>query len=111
MLAQRGMAGFRVRMHRIVREGPFAERETWTGRYPPTAQLVLVGTGEALGRRPPPEDGHPEYTADELLIASFESAPERGEPSLTESREPGRFGYDGWTREAGMPVFEQGSQN
>jgi hypothetical protein len=98
-------------MYRIVREGQFAERELWTGRYPATTQVVLVGTGEALGRRPPSEDTHPEYTADELLIASFESAPERGEPSLTESREPGRFGYAGWTREAGMPVFEEGRRN
>lgn len=107
LLAQRGMPGFQVRMYRIVREGPFAERELWTGRYPATTQLVLVGTGEAVGRRAPAEDLHPEYLADELLTATFESAPEGGEPTFVESREPGRFGYPGWSKEAGMPVFEE----
>jgi vancomycin resistance protein YoaR len=110
-LAQRGVPGFRVRMYRIVREGQFADREVWTGQYPPTTQVVLVGTGEALGRRPPHGDSHPEYLADELLVSTFDSAPEGGEPTLTESREPGRFGYAGWTKEAGMPVFDGGGQN
>jgi hypothetical protein len=84
-------------MYRIVREGQFADREVWTGQYPPTTQVVLVGTGEALGRRPPHGDSHPEYLADELLVSTFDSAPEGGEPTLTESLEPGRFGYAVWT--------------
>jgi vancomycin resistance protein YoaR len=106
LLAQRGVPGFKVHMYRIVRDGAFAERELWSGQYPATTQLVLVGTGEAVGRKPPNPDLHPEYTADELLVTTFLAKPEPGEAPLQENREAGRFGTAGWTREAGMPVFE-----
>ena len=45
-LGQRGVPGFTVTRYRIVRVGPHAVRERWIDKYPPTQQVVRVGTGD-----------------------------------------------------------------
>ena len=118
LLAQRGVAGFKVRRYRIVRDGPHAVRERWDDVYPPTTQIVRVGAGEPSKDKPGgSDDAHPEYLADELLVTTqgpderdqsddtSASAPIRDE-SMLESREPGRFGKAGWTEQAGMPFWK-----
>ncbi len=114
VLGQRGVAGFKLRRYRLVREGAHATRERWDDVYPPTMQIVRVGTGEAVkkGGATPKDDAHPEYLADELLIVTQGpdddaggGAGERGGVTR-ESREPGKYGEAGWTQEAGMPFWK-----
>jgi len=113
-LAQRGVPGFTVNRYRIVRAGPHAVRERWIDKYPPTAQIIRVGTGDA--KQPPGEvkdDFHPEYTADELLVMTQgEGLGESATRDVTsgretlEWREPGKTGEPGWTKTARMPQWE-----
>jgi vancomycin resistance protein YoaR len=100
VVSQRGIPGFKVRRYRVVRDGAFAVREKTSDSYPPTTQIVHVGTGLAGGSAPP-EDEHPEYVADEYLAitqgpgvgkATGESA------GMEEVRVAGRTGTHGWTR-------------
>jgi hypothetical protein len=111
-LGQRGVAGFKLRRYRIVRDGAHAVRERWDDTYPPTSQIVRVGTGDMSKDSVKSEDDHhPEYLADELLVVTQgsddaeEAGAERGQ-SMRESREAGRFGEKGWTEAAGMPFWE-----
>lgn len=101
-LAQRGVPGFDLRMYRIRRTGSHAIREAVADRYPPTTQIVRVGTGSRSSESAP-SDAQPEYLADELLVLAQSSDP--GMPP-TETRTPGRFGTRGWTKEIGAPVWE-----
>lgn len=105
VLVQRGVPGFQVKMYRILRDGAHAERDQWTGLYPPTTQIVHVGTGSAEQSASLRDDPHAEYTADELLVVTMDRD-DRREPRVTERREAGRFGESGWTAKAGMRVFE-----
>jgi hypothetical protein len=111
-LAQRGVAGFKLRRYRIMREGVHAIRERWDDTYPPTAQIVRVGTGDMPKDSVKAEDDrHPEYLADELLVLTQgegEGEEASGERTsvMRESREAGRFGEKGWTEAAGMPFWE-----
>jgi vancomycin resistance protein YoaR len=112
-LSQRGVPGFRVQKHRILRDGPFAVRERTLDNYPPTTQIVRVGIGDM------PEDSvevsddpHPEYTADEYLVVTqgpgiLARGVDRDVPGgpMVERRTPGKTGKAGWTEEAGFPVF------
>ncbi|MGC4063394.1 MAG: VanW family protein [Polyangiaceae bacterium] len=76
ILSQRGVAGFAVTRYRIVREGPHAVRERWLDRYPPTPQIVRVGTGDQpKDSVNATDDHHPEYVADELLVMTQSSDP------------------------------------
>ncbi|MGC4092327.1 MAG: G5 domain-containing protein [Polyangiaceae bacterium] len=108
VLGQRGVAGFKLRRYRIVRDGMHAVRDRWDDMYPPTTQIVRVGTGDsgetALKAT---DDQHPEYLADELLVMTQGAdADEEGALEMSrENREPGRFGEKGWTEAAGMPYF------
>lgn len=112
-LGQRGVAGFKLRRYRITREGAHAVRERWDDTYPPTQQIVRVGTGDMPRDSVKAEDDHhPEYLADELLVvtqgaddAEDDSSTTRGSV-MRESREAGRFGEKGWTESAGMPFWE-----
>ena len=111
-LGQRGVAGFKLRRYRIVRDGAHAVRERWDDTYPPTSQIVRVGTGDMPKDSVKSEDDHhPEYLADELLVVTQgaddaeEAGSERGS-NMRESREAGRFGEKGWTEAAGMPFWE-----
>jgi vancomycin resistance protein YoaR len=112
VLAQRGMAGFKLRRYRIVRDGARAVRERWDDVYPPTTQILRVGTGEhGESATRPGDDPHPEYLADELLVMTEGVDPDEGTSNnLTESREPGRFGENGWTEGAGMPYYRGASE-
>lgn len=112
VLSQRGVAGFKLHRYRIVRDGQHALRERWNDLYPPTTQIIRVGTGAM------PQDSvklqhdpHPEYLADELLVMTqgADDAPREGEArtgDIAESREPGKYGEARWTEKAGMPFFE-----
>jgi hypothetical protein len=107
VLGQRGVPGFKLRRYRIVRDGEHAVRDRWDDVYPPTTQIIRVGTGDS-GEAPlkVKDDSHPEYLADELLVMTQGAdADEEGGSNLAENREPGRFGENGWTEAAGMPYF------
>lgn len=122
ILSQRGVPGFKLRRYRIVREGDYAVRERWDDTYPPTSQIVRIGAGDGKpdATKLPPDDPHPEYLADELLVTSqgpkldaAESDDDGSKPDDTadrggvmrESREPGKYGTAGWTEAAGMPYW------
>jgi vancomycin resistance protein YoaR len=106
VLTQRGVPGFDVRRYRILRDGPDSVRQVVVDRYPPTAQMVRVGTGKrADGSGRPPSTAQAEYLADELLVLS---QPAELDAPLLEQRTPGRFGTKGWTREIGAPVWDPG---
>lgn len=105
VLAQRGVPGFKMRMYRVVREGAHATREKRDVIYPPTQQVVLVGTGDKTAPNAPKDATQPEYTADELLVVTV--LPNgHSEPKITETREPGEYGAPGWTAKLGMPGFQ-----
>ncbi len=112
VLDQRGVAGFKLHRYRIVRTGVHAVRERWDDVYPPTAQIVRVGTGEAVTDDAAKKDDRtPEYVADELLIVTQGldvddngKMPKGG--AMREWREPGAYGEYGWTKKAGMPFWE-----
>jgi vancomycin resistance protein YoaR len=125
VLGQRGVPGFKLRRYRITREGDYAVRERWDDAYPPTSQIVRVGAADVSKElsAPPPDDPHPEYLADELLVTTQgpkldladadedgkrdEDAADRG-GVMRESREPGKYGTAGWTEQAGMPYWRSG---
>ncbi|MBX3182264.1 MAG: VanW family protein [Polyangiaceae bacterium] len=105
VLGQRGVPGFRLRRYRITREGTHAVRERWDETYPPTQQIIRVGTAPD-GRERVTGDQAPEYLADELLIIT--KSPRDDDPKqveLRENREKGKTGTAGWIEQAGMPVF------
>jgi len=102
-LAQRGVPGMDLHRYRIRRDGAHARRQVVVDHYPPTAQIVRVGTGEGtltIGR--PPIDAAPEYLADELLVMT---QTEKLDGPLVEQRVAGRFGVPGWTKNIGAPAW------
>jgi vancomycin resistance protein YoaR len=112
VLAQRGIPGFRTSSSRVVRDGAYATREKWSDAYPPTTQILHVGTGPKDESYTPVDDGHPEYVVDEYLVVT--QGPEIHTPGMsgpepgggtTESREPGKTGEHGWTEKTGMTRF------
>lgn len=95
VLSQRGVAGFAVNRYRIVRDGPHAVREKWSDKYPPTPQIVRVGTLDMPKDSVEVEDDrHPEYLADELLVITVSSDTEgaSGDAEGLENADPT---YDG----------------
>ena len=125
VLGQRGVPGFKLRRYRIIREGDNAVRERWDDTYPATSQIVRVGTADKAkdATKVPPDDQHPEYVADELLVTTqgpkldAADADDDGKKDADtadrggitrESREPGKYGTAGWTEEAGMPYWRSG---
>ena len=112
VLSQRGIPGFKIQRYRIVRDGAMAFREKSTDTYPPTMQIVRVGTGES-GEKSVEDDAHPEYVADEYLtmtqgpgIRTTAAAGEDSSTGILERRVPGRTGQRGWLEKAGMKVFK-----
>lgn len=104
LLGQRGIPGFKLHRYRIVREGSHAVRERWNDVYPPTAQIVRIGTGTMpRGDMLAHSTSVPEYVADEVLIVTNAI----DEAELSERREPGRTGEYGWTEKAGMPTWSE----
>jgi vancomycin resistance protein YoaR len=113
VLAQRGIPGFRTSSSRVVRDGAYAVREKWSDAYPPTTQIVHVGTGPRDEAAKVVEDGHPEYVVDEYLVVTqgpdirtpTASGPEPG-GGTSESREPGKTGEYGWIERQGLSRFK-----
>jgi hypothetical protein len=119
VLAQRGIPGFRTHRYRVVRDGPFAVRERWNDSYPPTNQIVRVGTADAADVEDVEDDPHPEYVVDDYLVllqgpdvkgtvgSTSEPAPteRRDGGGMVELREAGRTGERGWTERAGFSHY------
>jgi len=103
VLSQRGLPGFKLRRYRIVRDGSHAIRERFRDTYPPTTQIVRVGSGDPrkISAPLPKDDPSPEYLTDELLVMTQAEGQE-----ISERREPGPYSERGWTEKAGMPWFE-----
>jgi vancomycin resistance protein YoaR len=112
VLAQRGIPGFRTSSSRVVRDGAYATREKWSDAYPPTTQIVHVGTGPKDDGYQGVDDPHPEYLVDEYLVITqgpdihspSAAGPEPGGGTV-ESREAGKTGDHGWTERTGMARF------
>ncbi len=112
-LAQRGIPGFKTASSRMVRDGAYAVREKWSDTYPPTTQIVHVGSGPKDPDYKVVDDTHPEYVVDEYLVVTQGpeihtqgvSGPEAG-GGTTESREPGKSGDYGWTDSAGFATYK-----
>lgn len=106
VLAQRGIPGFRLHRYRTIRSGSHTVRERWRDIYPPTSQVIRIGTGPASLEKGK-SVATPEYLADEVLILT-QRRPEGGKPGEhAENREAGKYGAKGWTRDAGMPFWEE----
>ena len=110
ILSQRGMSGFKLHRYRIVRDGAHAVRERWNDVYPPTTQIIRVGTGDVPRDKVRAlDDPQPEYVADELLVMTqglgVKSGSSEGGSEFLERREPGKYGKYGWTEDAGMPFW------
>ncbi|MCC6551887.1 MAG: VanW family protein [Polyangiaceae bacterium] len=112
VLAQRGIPGFKTTSSRVVRDGAYAVREKWSDSYPPTQQIIHVGTGPRDLESKAEDDSHPEYVVDEYLVIT--QGPDIRSPGATgpepgggtvESREPGRTGTRGWTERAGLTRY------
>jgi len=99
VVRQRGVPGFRITRYRTIRDPAHnhAVRERDESSYPPTEEIVRVGTGPA----PPPGfvadvgDPHPEYLADDWLSAT--EGPGTHE-ALDVVRTGGVTARPGWTR-------------
>lgn len=109
VISQRGIPGFKTTSSRVVRDGAYAVREKWGDNYPPTTQIVTVGTGPKELETKAADDSHPEYVVDEYLVIT--QGPEIRTPGAkaaepgggtVESREPGRTGDYGWTEKLGF---------
>lgn len=99
VITQRGIPGFKVRRYRVVRDGVNAVREKTVDTYPPTQQIVHVGTGVDVSGGKPSLDDHPEYVADEYLtITQGAATAGPNSDSMEEVRVAGKSGTKGWTR-------------
>ncbi len=70
VVTQLGVDGYRVRRYRIQWEGSRAWREVTEDVYPPTPQIIEVGTSKSLSAKdftPPPGDTHSPYQADKRI--------------------------------------------
>ena len=111
-LAQRGIPGFKTTSSRVVRDGAYAVREKWTDAYPPTQQIILVGTGPSDMKPEAHDDAHPEYTVDEYMTVTQgpdiktpgAAGPEPGGGTV-ENREPGKTGENNWYAKAGFASY------
>jgi hypothetical protein len=95
--------GFRITRFRVARDPVTnrAIRERARDVYPPTVQIVRVGTGRPAPAdyEAPAGDNHPEYRADGYLVLTQGV----GVEGTQESGSPGQSGVPGWTVTAGMP--------
>jgi hypothetical protein len=113
VLAQRGIPGFKTSSSRVVRDGAYAVREKWSDSYPPTTQIIHLGTGPKDLESKQVDDGHPEYVVDEYLVVT--QGPDIRTPGSSgteigggtvESREAGRTGERGWIEKGGFSTFK-----
>lgn len=113
VLVQRGIPGFGLTVFRVSRAGAYATRDKSYQRYPPTTQIVEVGTGPRDAKSSKRDDNHPEYVADHYLVIT--QGPEIRTPGVdgpepgggtVEARVPGVPGSYGWQKKAKMPYYE-----
>jgi len=109
IVTQRGIPGFRTTSSRLRRDGAYGVREKWTDKYPPTTQIIAVGTGKKGTKARKTKDNHPEYRVAEYLVVTqgptVRTPGVKGpEPAggVRERREPGRTGERGWIEKMGM---------
>jgi vancomycin resistance protein YoaR len=102
VVTQRGIPGFVATASRLVRDGAYAERWKWTEKYPPTTQIVMVGTGPEDTKPRVKQDSHPEYTVDEYLVLTQGPSNKGESAAMNEQREPGRTGEEGWIKKLGF---------
>lgn len=105
VVVQRGVPGFVATSSRLVRDGAYGERSKWTERYPPTTQIVAVGTGPEELEPRLKQDSHPEYTVDEYRVMTQGPAlRSKDDPNggMTDNRVPGRTGSAGWIKALGF---------
>ena len=126
VVAQRGVPGIDLHRYRIRRDGAHAVREVSRDHYPPTPQLVRVGSGTAAtsangsptnlssafatstaGRPPYDASTTGEYLADELIVSSQS---DDIDAPLLQQRIPGRFAVPGWSRDIGEPASARARQ-
>ncbi|OQX69972.1 MAG: hypothetical protein B6A08_02060 [Sorangiineae bacterium NIC37A_2] len=105
VLLQRGVPGFRLHRYRVARRGNQTVREKWRDIYPPTTQIVGVGTGDVSAKGNRKSDTTPEYLADELLILTLRRSSDSDPGSFAENRQAGQFGEPGWSARRGMPFW------
>jgi vancomycin resistance protein YoaR len=106
VLSQRGIPGFKATVYRIVREGAYAVRTKTFNHYPPTTQIVKVGTGSSDAKKGK-DVGSLEYTADEYLVLTQAPRKNRNKDEFIEKRVAGITGRWGWQKREGLPVFER----
>ncbi len=118
VLAQRGIPGFKTYSSRVIRDGAYAVREHWSDTYPPTTQIVHVGSGPKDVNSKAEDDPHPEYVADEYLTIT--QGPDIHTPGVpgdepgggtVESREAGRSGERGWLERLGMSRYRSNDKD
>jgi hypothetical protein len=104
VLAQRGVAGFKVTSFRLVREPEtqIISRERREDSYPATTQIWRTGTGPAApsGYVAPKGDQHGEYQTDEYLVLTMGPGIEGLQETV---KREGKTGSSGWTAREGMP--------
>lgn len=120
VVVQRGIPGFRATASRVVRDGAYGDRTRWTEKYPPTTQIVDVGTGPDDQKAGVFEDTHPEYTVDEYLVVTqgpgIHATAESSDPEggTIEQRYPGKTGEAGWMKKLGFektPIESKGTSD
>lgn len=102
VVIQRGIPGFVATASRVVREGAHAERTKWREKYPPTTQIVAVGTAPEDTKPALKPDTHAEYTVDEYLVITQGLGVRSPQGDMLETREPGKTGNAGWMKELGL---------
>lgn len=103
VVTQRGVPGFVAQASRVVRDGAYAERTKWREKYPPTTQIVSVGTGPEEMKPRLVQDNHPEYRVDEYLVLTQGPGSKKSEASsMLRSPVKGRTGEAGWIKALGF---------
>ncbi len=103
VVTQRGIPGFVAFASRVVRDGAYAERTKWREKYPPTTQIVAVGTGPEETKPKLQQDKHPEYRVDEYLVVTQAPPAKKGERgTIVRSPTKGKTGVEGWIKALGF---------
>lgn len=114
VVTQRGIPGFVATASRLVRDGAYGERTKWQEKYPPTTQIVSVGTGPEEMKPKLTQDRHAEYTVDEYIVMTQGPnvhSKEEASGGMAEARTPGKTGEAGWIKALGFektPLEEDG---
>ena len=104
VVTQRGVPGFVATSSRLVRNGAYGERTKWREKYPPTTQIIAVGTGDPDRKPAVKQDAHPEYTVDEYLVVT-QGPPTRAKDTasgMVWNGTDGRTGEKGWIKKLGF---------